>query len=116
MGGGTPHHSPTQYFFKEDYPLARLPEKSLNRWSKNKLLPVQTRPQSPYEKFVRFQDRTFGESTQPAINAISEQAHFDLKKGEFSAEAVNGSKEFDDLKRIWAREFPWNAGKYTGHF
>lgn len=72
--------------------------------------------ESMLEKFVRFQDRSFGEATQPVVDAISEQVHFAMKKEAFSVDEFKNSKEYDDLKRTWERKFPWKAGQYTGEF
>jgi hypothetical protein len=67
-------------------------------------------------KFVRFQNRSFHEEMQPTLDSLVEKAHFLKKQNAFSHVEILKSQEFDNVKRGWARQFPWKTGKYVASF
>jgi hypothetical protein len=67
-------------------------------------------------KYVRFQDPSFHEEMQPAVDALVEKAHFLKKQNQFFHAEILRSQEFDNVKRGWARQFPWKTGKYIVTF
>jgi hypothetical protein len=45
-----------------------------------------------------------------------EKVHFAQKQSTFSYAEVTKSSEYDAVKRAWARQFVWKAGKYVASF
>src|ERR1035437_1754066 len=67
-------------------------------------------------KFVRFQDRSFKQEMLPMLDALAEKVHFGLRQKNYSHVTLKASNEFDNVKRGWARHFPWKTGTYTASF
>ncbi|MGP8201906.1 MAG: hypothetical protein ACLQU4_20640, partial [Limisphaerales bacterium] len=67
-------------------------------------------------KFVKFQDRSFHQDMQPSLDALAEKVHFSKRQNAYSAAEILKSKEFDNLRRGWSRQFSWKSGQYVVSF
>lgn len=68
--------------------------------------------ESLIEKFVRFQEPRFNDTTRPFINELTNHFDFLKKKKENYVSQILDSKQYSDICNVWKKSFWWRTGKY----